>query len=66
MYEKTTSTTINRKSDNDKRDKLCSSVGSPLLGAQSLRMGCPACDRKRSGVCGCHKAADRSNTATAI
>jgi hypothetical protein len=30
---------------------------------QSLRMGCPACDRRRSRVCN-HQTADRSNTAT--
>ena len=28
-----------------------------------LRMGCPACDRRRSGVCN-HQAADSSSTAT--
>jgi len=66
MYEQTTSSFISRKSDNNQLGKSSSPQwGSAVLGALSLRMGCPNCDRRRSGLCDCRKTANSNNT-TAI
>ena len=69
MYEQTTANFNSCESDIGKWGKssesksLLSTPPSPWA-FQSLRMGCPACDRRRSRVCD-HQTADSSNTAAA-